>query len=146
MTKMVRMELVLGEDLKAAAVATAKRLDISLSAYVRLLIQSDTEIADTYGCPSLAGERPMVITVSGKDYILTLTCGSCPEQYDVELEGQDVGYLRLRHGLFTAQFPGVEGREVYEAETDGDGNFTDEERDRHLRAAIVAIDKARGET
>jgi hypothetical protein len=145
--KKARMELALGEDLKAVAVATAERLEMSLSAYVRLLIQNDnTEIADVYGCFSLAGERTMVITVSGKDYILTLTCDSCPEQYDVELEGQEVGYLRLRHGLFTAQFPDVEGREVYEAETDGDGYFTDEERDRHLRAAIEAIDKARSET
>lgn len=31
---------------------------------------------------------------------LNLTCGGCPEQYDVFSGGQYVGYIRLRHGYF----------------------------------------------
>jgi len=36
-------------------------------------------------------------------YKLVLTCGACPEQYDVFKNGQQVGYLRLRHGFFSAE-------------------------------------------
>lgn len=72
--------------------------------------------------------------------------GSCPEQYDVFDGENNVGYLRLRHGHFTAELT-VEGqaeREVYaSSDMKGDGCFFDDERERFLTAAVQAIDAAR---
>jgi hypothetical protein len=74
---------------------------------------------------------------------LHLTCCECPEQYDVYDEaGEQVGYLRLRHGSFTAKHKGVNGRLVYEASPLGDGRFEDTERVRFLNAACRAIERA----
>jgi hypothetical protein len=70
---------------------------------------------------------------------LLKTCYACPEQYDVSLNGKDVAYLRLRHGRFYAAVPDVGGKVVYEANPNGDGSFDDDERDKHLTAACVAI-------
>lgn len=79
-------------------------------------------------------------TIDG--YRLELTCGACPEQYDVYRGPLQVGYLRLRHGEFRADVPDCGGETVYEAEPEGDGEFTDTERDGYLRAAVAAIDAA----
>lgn len=79
-------------------------------------------------------------TIRIKGYDLKLTCVACPEQYDVFLNGTQVGYLRLRHGRFRADFPDCGGETVYSAYPNGDGIFEDSERDYHLNAAIEAID------
>lgn len=72
-------------------------------------------------------------------YELLLTCGACPEQYDVYKDGKEVGYLRLRHGYFYAEAP-FGGETVYETgDVKGDGRFLDDERDYHLRRAVRAI-------
>jgi hypothetical protein len=71
---------------------------------------------------------------------LVLTCGACPEQYDAFDEtGRMVGYLRLRHGSFRVDCPDSGGTTVYMAQPDGDGIFTDDERDYYLRHAVAAI-------
>lgn len=67
---------------------------------------------------------------------LVLTCGACPEQYDVFFDEKEVGYLRLRHGLFRAE---CHGEVVYRAELKGDGCFQDDERDFYLNQACIAI-------
>ena len=36
---------------------------------------------------------------------LVRTCYACPEQYDVFFHDFQIGYLRLRHGNFTAEYP-----------------------------------------
>jgi len=73
-------------------------------------------------------------------YELELTSTACPEQYDVFKDSKMVGYLRLRHGYFSAEVPDCGGKLVYEANPDGDGSFYDNERDNYLTAAIYAID------
>ena len=70
---------------------------------------------------------------------LKQTCGACPEQYDVYLNGEKIGYLRLRHGYFRAEFL---GQIVYEATPNGDGSFEWDERVEHLNNACNAILKA----
>ena len=71
---------------------------------------------------------------------LHLTCMACPKQYDAFLDGQQVGYLRLRHGRFTVEVPTVGGYIAYVAEDmDGDGRFTDDERPRYLQIAAQVI-------
>jgi hypothetical protein len=42
-----------------------------------------------------------------------LTCGACPEQYDVFYNGKQVGYVRLRWGTLRVKYPDVGGEEVY---------------------------------
>lgn len=76
------------------------------------------------------------------DLQLVCTCGACPEQYDVfDSKGHQVGYLRLRHGYFRADYPDVYGETVYESRTIGDGVFDDDERQIELKNAIAAIRK-----
>lgn len=74
-------------------------------------------------------------------YRLELTCAACPEQYDVfDTQGNQVGYLRLRHGVFTATVPDVVGGEcVYRANVLGDGRFNNSERHGYLTLAIEHI-------
>lgn len=77
---------------------------------------------------------------------LVQTCGACPEQYDVFDGDEQVGYLRLRWGHFTAQAYGPSGPYVYEADTIGDGIFDSSEREYHLNRAVAAIAEATGRT
>lgn len=82
----------------------------------------------------------MAETING--YKLVCTCSACPEQYNVFDEWeQQVGYLRLRHGYFRADFPSAHGVTVYVTEdTKGDGCFYEDERLHFLTEAINAID------
>lgn len=70
---------------------------------------------------------------------LELTCDACPEQYDAFYEGELVGYLRLRHGHFRAEY---KDDVVYNAYPLGDGIFEPEEREKYLKKAKKAIYKA----
>lgn len=69
------------------------------------------------------------------------TCGACPEQYDVDMNGQRIGYLKLRWGHFHAAYPDVGGEIVYEhfVEDGLSGCFLPEERKVHLPAAVKAL-------
>lgn len=79
---------------------------------------------------------------------LKLTCTSYPEQYDVFLgdeDGEQIGYLRLRHGYFRADYPNVMGYEVYGVDLDsgvrygGRGEFDDYQRLHYLTEAVNAL-------
>ncbi len=49
------------------------------------------------------------------------TCSACPEQYDVfDDNGKQVGYVRLRYGGLTCEYPDVGGEYIYHASI-GDG-------------------------
>lgn len=87
----------------------------------------------------VAEGRNSVTLPNYTDISLVMTCGACPEQYDAYYDGEQVGYLRLRHGYFTAQFRDPSGPIVYESPTYGDGIFEPEERDHHLTQARMAI-------
>jgi len=65
--------------------------------------------------------------------------GECPEQYDADLNGEIVAYLRLRHGYFCVECPYVNGEVVYEADPEGYGLFEDHERDQYLGESAAAI-------
>lgn len=91
------------------------------------------------------------------------TCFACPEQYDVYYRTQKVGYVRLRHGvfsvstadmvtdLFTQSFPLDDSSEALEPEEldlisntfssiDPDGIFEDnDQRDAYLSIAARKI-------
>ena len=78
-----------------------------------------------------------------------ITCGSCPEQYDVFKDGVQVGYVHLRGGDLYASFPdsGRESEVIYSHHFDGEenqwkGDFeSDEERARYIVAIANAINE-----
>jgi hypothetical protein len=70
---------------------------------------------------------------------LVLSCAACPEAYECFVGDKHVGYLRLRHGGFTVDYPDVGGERIYEARPSGDGCFDEDERDYYLRFAVDAI-------
>lgn len=73
-------------------------------------------------------------------YALVLTCGACPEQYDVFEGEKQVAYFRLRHGHFRVDVPDCGGETVFTASPDGDGLFEDYERDNYLNKAVRAVE------
>lgn len=80
---------------------------------------------------------------------LVMCCGAFPEAYDVYLPnkkihlsspGKQIGYLKMRHGHFTAKYPDVCGVVVYDVHPgDSYGMFTPEERVEHLPRAVAAL-------
>lgn len=71
---------------------------------------------------------------------LVCTCCACPEQYDVyDANNKQIGYLRLRHGYFRADYPDCGGETVYESQPRGDGIFADDERMPELTKAVNAL-------
>ncbi len=71
------------------------------------------------------------------------TCDACPEQYDAFILGKQVGYLRLRSGVFTVHFPDYGGELVYRKVFEGDGWLgrfdTERQRAHYLAKAREAI-------
>ena len=80
-------------------------------------------------------EKPVMI----HGYRLELTCGACPEQYDVYAGDEMVAYFRLRHGTFRVDVPDCGGETIYEANPNGDGVFETEERVKYLTEAVLAV-------
>ena len=73
---------------------------------------------------------------------LKQTCSVSPEQYDAYIDGEKIGYLRLRHGYFSVEY---KGELVYEGFPYGDGCFEDEEQEEYLDNAKKALwDKHNG--
>jgi hypothetical protein len=75
-----------------------------------------------------------------KDLHFVQTCSACPEQYDVfDKEGAQVGYVRLRWGNLTCEYPDCGGIVVYETSfNDGlQGCFANED-DRQLFLEEIA--------
>ncbi len=70
---------------------------------------------------------------------LYMTCSACPEQYDVFKQGEQIGYLRLRHGEFSAWYLDHTGKCVYRANPMGDGIFQEQERTYYLTKAVLAL-------
>lgn len=84
--------------------------------------------------------EPKYLVING--YKLEQTSSACPEQYDVyDAEDNYVGYLRLRHGHFRADYPCCGGEIVYESHPKGDGVFNVDERMGELEKAVSAINK-----
>ena len=67
---------------------------------------------------------------------LVETCGACPEQYDVYIDGELLGFMNLRHGVFRAEYRGTI---VFTCQPEGDGIFECHERVKWLNKACREI-------
>lgn len=68
------------------------------------------------------------------------TCSGCPEQYDVfDSNDNIVGYVRLRWGELTCNYPNVDGELIYEASVGDDwcGSFKSEKQRVHYLNVIA---------
>lgn len=73
-------------------------------------------------------------------YKLVLSCGACPEAYDVyDSEGKNVAYFRLRHGTFRVHHPEDYSTVIYSSQPNGDGCFYPEERLEELTKGVEAL-------
>lgn len=80
---------------------------------------------------------PDTQTIGGLE--LRCTCSSHPEQYDVYDGGAQVAYFRLRHGSFRVDVPKCGGDTIYRTDTNGDGLFDADERQKHLEIAVERV-------
>lgn len=79
--------------------------------------------------------------VTSDKITLLMTCEACPEQYQAVCGSRQVGYLRLRWGIFRLDVPDCGGETIYEAEVGGEfqGQFTPEQREKYLEIARQKI-------
>lgn len=91
--------------------------------------------------PVLNESKLLKATMNKTKIKLVQTSIAYPEQYDAFLGNQIVGYLRLRGGSFRVNYPNFEGKIIYEAQPNGDGFFSDDERDFYLNKAIKVIER-----
>ena len=86
-------------------------------------------------------------TINTYNFEFLETCGACPEQYDVYLEGKQVGYVRLRCATLRCQYPDVGGETIYQHSWSGKESFDgylgqfpdDKQRDFHLEMIAKTI-------
>lgn len=79
-----------------------------------------------------------------RDYEFRLTCGACPEQYDVFKDGKQVAYIRLRWGQLRVDVPDAGDRTVYfyDFGVECKGVFNNEaERMKYLNSIADELDK-----
>lgn len=75
-----------------------------------------------------------------KKFRAVLTCFACPEQYDIFKGSENVGYFRVRHGRFAAYRSINHDGPFYETRTQGDGMFSDSEREKQLHHALDLLE------
>lgn len=74
------------------------------------------------------------------DIKLIKTCDAYPEQYNAFYGGKQVGYLRVRHGVFQVFYPDANSEEViFEVDTIKLSEFDDSERVYYLESAKMVI-------
>jgi hypothetical protein len=70
---------------------------------------------------------------------IKMISSACPEQYGVFKNTEQVAYYRLRHGVFTVDYPNVQGEEIMCEEPNGDGIFDVSERLKYLTKAMRIV-------
>jgi hypothetical protein len=70
---------------------------------------------------------------------VTLTCRSVPEQYEITRDGIPAGYVRVRWGGMSVDYPEAGDEELYDGSVEGFGGFTDHEREAKLLLALGLI-------
>lgn len=88
-----------------------------------------------------------VIRYKTANFEFVCTCCACPEQYDVFLEGKQVGYVRLRWAALSCYHPDYGGQDVYRYnwyDTEGLDGYkgcfdSSDERKYHLELIAQAL-------
>jgi len=66
-------------------------------------------------------------------------CRSLPEQYEITKDGALSGYMRVRWGGMSVDYPDAGDEELYDGSVDGFGGFTDHEREAKMLLALSLI-------
>lgn len=108
------------------------------------IVQTFRRIGQQSGWSKLLSTQDAQMAIAKKLYAkngleLKLTCGACPEQYEVFKNEKEVAYYRLRHGEFRVDYPECGEETIYEAEPSGDGIFDDNERLFYLSKAMHIV-------
>lgn len=78
-------------------------------------------------------------TIFIKGLYFCCTCGSSPEQYEVFKGKEHVGYVRLRYGYLSCEYPDLCGELLYEYEFSDFllGSFDSEEQRKYYLGKIA---------
>lgn len=106
--------------------------------FIKSLRRLQQQIKDDYfGQDKLTNQIPLIKRIYKRHNLeINLTCGACPEQYEVFKDGKQIAYYRLRHGEFRVDHPECGGETIYESEPQGDGVFEGDERLKYLLIAL----------
>ena len=102
--------------------------------------RSDSDIESRTG----GGWAKDEYTIDGVKF--TRTCMACPEQYDVtNARGQEIGYVRLRHGVLNAEYTHGDKEEFVYARRyeDARGRFESDDERKVVLQRIANILKLR---
>ena len=78
------------------------------------------------------------IDFSSLEIRLEELCSDYPESYNLIIQDKEVGYLRVRGGIFSVEYY-LASKIIFTTVVDGDGCFCDHERDYFLRKGIKEI-------
>ena len=80
-----------------------------------------------------------------REYEFRMTCGACPEQYDVFVADKMVAYIRLRWDRLRVEAPDYGGDAIYVHDFDDDGYKgvfdNEDERMKYLNIIADELDK-----
>lgn len=92
---------------------------------------------------SMENTQTETYNMNVNDLEFIMTCGACPEQYDVFYDKKQVAYIRLRWGYLTVSCPDYGGTCIYESNAGANswsGCFEDDiERMKHMKKIRQAI-------
>lgn len=78
------------------------------------------------------------IDFSSLEIRLEELCSDYPEAYNLFIQDKEVGYLKVRGGIFTVEYD-LTSQIIFTIRVDGDGCFCDYERDFFLRKGIKEV-------
>jgi len=118
---------------------TIKQTHIGRGDELRISDPQGTALTIQFGESLFDRFRNFLTKLFKKDLEFEKISSSFPEQYLVYQNGEQVAYLRLRHGVFTIEMPDACDKLVYKAKPEGQGMFLDEERKYYLAKATQII-------
>lgn len=78
------------------------------------------------------------IDFSSLEIRLEELCSDYPEAYNLFIQDKEVGYLKVRGGIFSVEYD-LTSKIIFTTVVDGDGCFCDHERDYFLRKGIKEV-------
>lgn len=81
----------------------------------------------------------VMLVADGLGLAVKLTCRDAPEQYEITKAGAPCGYVRVRWGGMSVDYPEAGDEVLFRGPVDGFGGFTGHEREAKLLLALGLI-------